>query len=335
LRPFKKFFCDRDDIFSIPDKAFKIWMYHYKCEQADRKSWPSSETVADKCNLNRKTVFKYRQWLLDNGWLKKIDKKKGSHGQFSVPVFQVTRGTVYRSVVLPPNGTRTGTTARDADRYHGAVQEVDQSLKYINSEVEGTDMSFKNNISDASLKFLGIRIFAEDKNWDGLNAYKRVKGQSQTEEAFEKWAKDTQGEDIRYPLTEFLRVAERYFDSKFAAKIDVKPLVLELAYLSDGAVTFNQKQSLEIARLLESYPETEVKAAFVEFLTGLDDFSLKFAAKDFTEKAEQIIYTKRRQKQELESTNRLLETTIDRERKQVEEQLAKLPPEIDLSKFEL
>lgn len=201
-------------------------------------------------------------------------------------------------------------------------------------EGEEIDVSFKNNITDTSLELLGVRISPDDSKWTDMNSYKRVKGQPETEEAFEKWAEVNQGNEIRYPLSEFLKVSERYFE-RFTPKVDPKPLVLELAFLSDGGVTFTQKQSLEIARLLEVYPEADIKAAFVEFIGGLDDYSRKFAAKDFTEKAEQFIYTQRRQKQQQELTSKLVADTIVTERSKVESELAKLPPGIDLSKFEL
>jgi hypothetical protein len=90
-RPFKKFFCDREDVFSLPNAAFKVWMYHYKCERADRKSWPSAQTIAEKCQISIKTVWKQRQWLADNGWLKRVEKRS-VYGEFEIPVFTVVRG---------------------------------------------------------------------------------------------------------------------------------------------------------------------------------------------------------------------------------------------------
>jgi hypothetical protein len=170
-------------------------------------------------------------------------------------------------------------------------------------------MSFKTNISDTALKILGVQIFPGDIGWDGLNSYKRVHGQSETVQIFEQWAIDNQGEEIKYPLTDFLRVAGRYFDKKFVQKIDARHLILALACISDGQVTFNQKQSIEIARLLETYSETEIKEAFKEFLSGLDEFKMNYAARDFAGgAAEQIIYTQRKRKEE---SARLVQTLND------------------------
>jgi hypothetical protein len=105
-RPFKKFFCDRPEAFLLPPAAFKIWMYHYARENADRKSWPSIETLMKKCKLGRKAVYRWRSWLQRNGWLVKTGEIRGrNHGEFGVPIFTVKRGTIPSSR-HPKSGSR-------------------------------------------------------------------------------------------------------------------------------------------------------------------------------------------------------------------------------------
>jgi hypothetical protein len=96
-RPFKKFYCDRPDVFLIPPSALKIWLFHYTREGKDRRSWPSVETLMKKCGIAKDdTVYKWRAWLQENGWLKKVGEIPPKHntGEFAVPIFRVTRGTV-------------------------------------------------------------------------------------------------------------------------------------------------------------------------------------------------------------------------------------------------
>ena len=93
-RPFKKFFCDRLEVFLLPPAAFKIWLYHYSREGSARESWPGIKTLCEKLNLDRHSVCRWRGWLIANGWLERIGERQGSNGRFSVPVFKVTRGSI-------------------------------------------------------------------------------------------------------------------------------------------------------------------------------------------------------------------------------------------------
>lgn len=186
-------------------------------------------------------------------------------------------------------------------------------------------MSFKTNISDKSLEILGVRIFSEDKRWGDVLAYKRIKGSNATLQAFEMWAKTHQDEDIRYPLSEFLRTAEKYFDRKNYEKPDIAPLVSALAVLSDGQVVFNQKHSAELAQHLDRYTSLEIQEAFVEFMQYRDEFNMRFSAKDFSETAGQIIDARRARKSAMQNTERQLELFVTQEQAKVEEELAANP----------
>lgn len=215
------------------------------------------------------------------------------------------------------------------------VEVKDKDKREVEGKEEGADMSFKNNITDKARSILGVRIFAGDQGWDEMNSLKRVHGGARVEEVFEEWASSVQDESVQYPLTTFLRVADGLIAGRSHKASTVKPLILELSFMSDGAVTFNQKQSMEIARLAETYTVDEIKAAFREFVDGLDEFTTKFAAKDFSEKAEQLIYTQRKRKEQTENTNRQLETIMAEERKKAEAEYEALPPEIPFEKIEL
>jgi hypothetical protein len=95
-RPFKKLFCDRDELLLLPPVALKIWLYHYMREGTKRESWPAVETVMTACGITRsQTFYKWRAYLRDNGWLEKIGEKPSKNeGGKPVPIFKVTRGTI-------------------------------------------------------------------------------------------------------------------------------------------------------------------------------------------------------------------------------------------------
>jgi hypothetical protein len=112
-RPFKKFYCDRPDIFLIPAPAFKIWMYHYSREGRERQSWPSIETICEKLAMTKDTIHKWRSWLVENGWLEKVGERENSTGVFKVPIMKVKRGNVPSQQVVdgrknnvPPSPSR-------------------------------------------------------------------------------------------------------------------------------------------------------------------------------------------------------------------------------------
>jgi hypothetical protein len=107
-RPFKKFYCDRDEIFLLPPLAFKLWMFYYRLESRKREGWASRETICEKCAMNKDTVSKWRKWLVANGWMKQV----GTHNtgsEFGIPVMQVTRGV---PKAMPRPGRKKGHNPR-------------------------------------------------------------------------------------------------------------------------------------------------------------------------------------------------------------------------------
>ncbi len=320
-RPYKKFFCDRDDVFLLPPIAFKIWMYHYRLEGPTRRSWPSRERLCKKLNISEASLTRGRNWLLSRGWLKGL-----GYTDSGIPVFRVTRGT--------QNDTEGRSKTYRGDAQNDIVTPAQKDMTEVDTvevntiEVEETNLTdthFKTEISDKALEILGIRIYPQDSGWRDLLAYKRIKGHTLTIRAFDAWAKDHQGANIGYPLTEFVRVAEQYIVRDVYQKRQVAPLASSLATLADGQVTFNRKQSAELSTWLDDYSEEEIKTAFREFMTSRDDTNMKYASKDFSETAGQIIDAQRARKRKLQETEEQLELFIKTERQKVDEQLAKLP----------
>jgi len=83
-----------DRVFLLPPSAFKIWWYHYACEEGQRReSWPGTKTLCKKLGLNKDTLANHRRWLVENKWLVKVRETR-TDGEFGVPVYRCEVGTV-------------------------------------------------------------------------------------------------------------------------------------------------------------------------------------------------------------------------------------------------
>jgi hypothetical protein len=128
-RPFKKFYCDRPNVFLIPAPAFKVWMYHYVREGTNRESWPSLPKICKALNMGENSVLKWRKWLIDNGWLVKTGERDSRSGMFSVPVMRVKNGTI------PDTSSGTDGRRRTAPQSMGNGSQSHRTGKYVERPV--------------------------------------------------------------------------------------------------------------------------------------------------------------------------------------------------------
>lgn len=305
-RPFKKFFCDRMDVFRLPHPAFKVWMYHYKCEQKDRKSWPSIETIAEDCGLNKKTVVDQRRWLLENGWIERLGERQPTSGKFGVMEFRVKRGTIPNKRVAvrnPINGSPSVPNKRVADRTQQTGQEVDVVLEVdIKQEVEEQDMSLKTKITDKCSAILGTQLNPQLPDWSGVSSLGRQHSHFKVIDAFETWANTRRGEEVRYPLREFLKVSGAYLNGVIDSgdNEELEDLLADLYKAGDR--TFTGKYIFVIRDLMKNHGAKEVLAAYSEFLGPLDDFNRSRAVQTFCEGgAKTVIRSRAKEKRILDA----------------------------------
>ncbi|PWT79019.1 MAG: hypothetical protein C5B59_00475 [Bacteroidetes bacterium] len=160
--PFKKLRCRDTEVLSLPAPALKVWLYHYMREGQERESWPSVATICRVLHMGRKAVFKWRKYLVDNGWLAVIGQRDTS-GRFSVPIMKVDKGLMNETrsgsdgrklkTEYPTRGhgdespsTQLGDAAStqvgDADQYPTRVQEVEPCLsRFKDVEPMSADVS--------------------------------------------------------------------------------------------------------------------------------------------------------------------------------------------------
>lgn len=126
---------------------------------------------------------------------------------------------------------------------------------------------------------------------------------------FELWAKEHRYDEVRKPITAFLKEAEDLLGAPAEAMEDpkdnpvVKKVSREIAYVTDNQIALGPKHKSSLLSVIEeeNYTYEEVMAAFREFFQNLDTSkpnALSFAAKNFTDEASDRLYSVRRKAQE-------------------------------------
>lgn len=145
-------------ILLMPASALKIWFCHYGHENQEDESWPSIETLMEETGLSRDSVFTYRKWLLDHGWIVNKGFAASRHGHFSVPKYSVRRGTVSEKTVDGRIGnlpTRSHRKRSDSDASEKIGAEVDSSLNKQKDELNTPDQSSNQSTQAAPAAFFG------------------------------------------------------------------------------------------------------------------------------------------------------------------------------------
>jgi hypothetical protein len=140
-KPYRPFFVGKDWelIFRLPAPAMKIWMYHYSLEGRNRReSWPSVETLMQKCDMSRDSVFTHRKWLVEHGWLVQCGFVASQHGHFSVPKYRCEKGTVSEKTVDGRGKNRLG---KLPTRSHREKSDTDASEKIRPEVMPHTNLS--------------------------------------------------------------------------------------------------------------------------------------------------------------------------------------------------
>lgn len=194
-------------------------------------------------------------------------------------------------------------------------------------EDKDTDMRAKKEIPVLCEQILGVRAEAYAEVWNRINNYERANSSGQVIREFTEWANLNVHEEFHgKPVSAFLRSLENARPTeqkKAAADPTVVNLVRELAFLSDGEVTFDDKAKAGLAAEIErGNTVDEILHAFkVDFYPTVKDAenkTLRFAAMDFVQKVDQLIYKARRKRQEREQEALAVETTKKRLEEQAE-----------------
>lgn len=170
-------------------------------------------------------------------------------------------------------------------------------------EEQEQNMSLKKQITETSIRFFGTSIPPNDGGWTTLKPLASVYTPDAVADKFTEWAQSRIESKPRYPLTEFLREANDLLHGSLvlSSAPDGKELLQKIAFISQGTVVPDTKQSLIIVGWLQDYESIEILAAFRSFYNDLnqaDDRQMKFAIRDFTQKGPLLIDVVRRNKAE-------------------------------------
>lgn len=70
--------CSRKDVYDLPAGAFKLWHVIYRME-TNQEAYPNLDTLTREARMDKKTVIKWRKYLLETGWLVKTGGNAAEH----------------------------------------------------------------------------------------------------------------------------------------------------------------------------------------------------------------------------------------------------------------
>lgn len=86
-------------------------------------------------------------------------------------------------------------------------------------------------------------------------------------EDFEKWIEETQGQEFKYPLSEYLKIVDARLGTKMPEDQEQVAKITKVVYDTLNDIpTPNQ-----IRHLLEKYPVEDIVEAFGQFVGGIDE----------------------------------------------------------------
>jgi hypothetical protein len=187
-------------------------------------------------------------------------------------------------------------------------------------------MSIQKKLRILCLTELGCKAEPWDNVWDEIKELAEAFGERRVVEAFSEWAEVKKGEMISRPIGEFSRVAPGLCTGtvQLRPKGDLFALLNELAAIGDNRVLFNREQQAAVGRLMAEHSPADIKSAFQEFWGNIenDDFSVRQAAKTFTEAAEQLLAVQARRRAKEKQTQELLRVSTEAEQKKAASELA-------------
>lgn len=184
-----------------------------------------------------------------------------------------------------------------------------------------TDMKAKKEIPVLCEHILGVRAEAYAEVWNRINIYERANSSGQVIREFTEWANLNVNEEFYgKPVSAFLRSLDNSRPTeqkKAASDPTVLNLVCELAYLSGGDVTFDDKAKAGLAAEIErgNTPEEIIqvfKSDFYPTVQNAEAKNLRFAAMDFVQKVHQYVYAARRKRLEREQEAQAVARTAER-----------------------
>jgi len=102
----------RKAVLALPANAFKLWMAYWMFESDDREAYPKRETLEKATGMSKPTLLTARQYLIETGWLVKVDGSAGSRytkpstGSWNIGIYRVDDPSGKESLPLEPDAVK-------------------------------------------------------------------------------------------------------------------------------------------------------------------------------------------------------------------------------------
>lgn len=173
------------------------------------------------------------------------------------------------------------------------------------SQFEDKDTDIMNPVREIpkiSENILGVEVKIYPSDATRVKELTAVHGGTRVTNDYTDWCHENVGVYSR-PLPEYLKVASERLRGAISPATDkaVIDIARELTYLSDNTVTFNNMNKLGLSELTKAgWTQPEIEAAWGDFFQKMDKDNprnFEFAAKNFLEGADGLLYGNRKKKQ--------------------------------------
>jgi uncharacterized protein YdaU (DUF1376 family) len=139
------------------------------------------------------------------------------------------------------------------------------------------------------LSAMEFGLFPEEKKFwkKEIHELEKSVGEESVLAAFKVWAAN--GYSGRWPIKAFLNQSGGIVVSQKTQTPDLTATLDEIVFVSGNTVRFNTAQQIQLGQLVAEFGSENVLRAFREFYSQLDDYTIKFAAKNFIEQGPQIL----------------------------------------------
>lgn len=191
------------------------------------------------------------------------------------------------------------------------------------ARVQQKGLPYLKLIPESCRKILGVRPEKEEWYKKDLKELAETYGGTEVVTAFEEWAKSLTSTP-KYPIRDFIKVADGYLQNKVIPENpELESLCVTLYAIGGQTFTGKYRQMLNALTIEFSIPE--ITKAYETFITGKDEYDMKFAVRDFCEGAAKTIILSARKKAETQQhQEQELEKLTEAARQETELELANL-----------
>ena len=204
---------------------------------------------------------------------------------------------------------------------------------------QGDEMKIKKELQAVCAGF-GVKAGGYQSTWEEVQALAVVHSVGAVVRDFEEWMQEYQGDDFpQGAVSKYLHVAaarlgaDSVGSGASAKSPEVVSLARELAYVSDGVLSFGDKHRIRLAEVLKEFSADEILSAFKIWIGDQDlndTKNVQFLPGKFVHIADGLCYSAKRKKQETEQAKSARDAAVIRlqeeaeaERKRQEEEAAK------------